>query len=440
MKEFKPVLKTNEYGKTLVPIKEITAKDLILKLTPKEDVEKISLTISNAVLSILGYNPTRYYSISKNMLIDNISFDTHSYMNRIQKVSIPLEEKFVDRLIACDKHLAKIQHVHKKEGESLTDEIRMLLIGKMDGEYIPFQLNFKREETTIKGKKKSILKSSFGIVLNGKDYVNCERYDPVPVHQNLFYDGNKHYTDINQNKFVRGFAHLHYTNKRAFISLFEALQNKGYDAEEILKSQIMGKQEVVPFTTFNNCEEAKNFFFKRYNVKMNFKNLSGKLSKAGEFFEEREEALKKQQKPVKTTLKDMEKLSPKPQQKKKHRKIFVETADQARKTDREVDEEVIEELGTEIFDEDYVVPSPSKTTSPAPKYRKKHSIFHFETAKEAQESDKDSLHSGNLKSFETQNAQKIKDAYTGGSRVNMKDYYKKMNRKKQREAKNGRDY
>ena len=54
MKEFKPILKTNEYGKTLVPIKEVTAKDLTLQLTPKEDVEKVSLTISNAVISILG--------------------------------------------------------------------------------------------------------------------------------------------------------------------------------------------------------------------------------------------------------------------------------------------------------------------------------------------------------------------------------------------------
>lgn len=441
MKEFKPILKTNEYGKTLVPIKEVTAKDLTLQLTPKEDVEKVSLTISNAVISILGYNPVRYYSISKNMLIDNISFDTHSYFTKIQKVAIPLEEKFVDRLISCDKHLAKIQHVHKKEGNSSTDEIRMLLIGKMDGEYIPFQLNFKREESIVKGKKKSFLKSSLGIILNGKDYVNCERYDPTPVHQNLFYDGNKHYTDLNQNRYVRGTAHLHYTNKRAFISLFEALQNKGYDAEEILKSQIMGKQEVVPFTSFNNCEEAKNFFFKRYNIKMDFKNFSDKLAKAGEFFEQREEALKKAaQKPAKTTLKDMEKLSPKPQEKEKHRKIFVETASQARQTDKEIDEEVIGEMGTEIFDEDYVIPSLTKNHSPAPKYEKKHSIFHFESAEEARETDKEPLYSGNEKIFETQSIQRIKDAYTGGIRVNMKNYNKKMKHKKQREARNGRDY
>ena len=81
------------------------------------------------------------------------------------------------------------------------------------------------------------------------------------------------------------------------------------------------------------------------------------------------------QKPAKTTLKDMEKLSPKPQEKEKHRKIFVETASQARQTDKEIDEEVIGEMGTEIFDEDYVIPSLTKNPSPAPKYEKKHSIY-----------------------------------------------------------------
>lgn len=435
MEEFKSKLKTNKYGKTLTPIKDVLAKDLKLSVTPKEDMEKVTETITDAVVSILGYNPIRFYGISKDMLIDDIAFDTHSFMTRIQKISIPLDEKFVERLISCEKVLAKIKHVHKKESDkTMTDEIRMILIGKLDGQYIPFQLNYKRETVSVNGKLKSILKSSLGVVLGGKNYVNIERYDPSQNHQNLFYDQNKHLTENKASQYIRGGAHLHYTNKRAFISLFDVLQHEGYSPEEILQSHIMSKQEGIPFQTFNNCDEAKNFFFKRYNVKMDFKNMPQRMAKAGKYFEvvsesvKRKEEAKAQAQQPKQNKNDSKKANPKPII--KHKKIFVETNAQARISDSEIDDELFEEFGPDKRDFDLETMQVSyKPAMPQAKKSKK-SIFHFETSEEAQRSDEEIM-------FEHQQ-ERHKNTSAGKNRVNSSNN-KKLKQKEARKN-DGRSY
>ncbi len=447
MEEFKSTLNKNEFGKTLTPIKEVSAKNLNLTLTPKEDIEKVFITMTNAANSILGYNPQRFYSISKDMLIDNIAFDTHSYMTRVQKIVVPLEDRFVEQLIACDKVLAKIQHVHKKEADNtLTDEIRMLLIGKLNGEYIPFQLNFKRETIGVNGKKKSILKSSLGVVLGGKNFVNLERYDPNSNHQNLFYDGSRHYTEQRQCRLLMSTAHLHYTNKRATVSLFNILQNEGYSSDEILQSQIMGKQEAVPFQTFNNCDEAKNFFFKRYNVKMDFKRMPQKFEKAGPYFELITEICKKKEeaklqaigkeqtkKKSQKNIKDQKPIL-------KHRRIYVESAEESKISDREIDLELEREFGPDEREFDLeTMPVSYKHSTPQAK-KNKNSIFHYETSEEAQKNDEEI--NFELRNESYYNSQKVKNAYTGSNNINMAQYNKKMKQKQRREARknDGRNY
>lgn len=435
MKEFKPTLKTNKYGKTLTPIKEVMAKDLNLKITPKEDVEKVTETITDAVVSILGYNPIRFYGISKEMLIDDIAFDTFSFMTRIQKISIPLDEKFVERLISCEKVLAKIKHVHKKESDKqVSDEIRMILIGKLDGQYIPFQLNYKRETVDVNGKIKSILKSSLGVVLGGKNYVNIERYDPTPNHQNLFYDQNKRITENKSSQYIRGGAHLHYTNKRAFISLFDVLEHEGYSPEEILQSHIMSKQEGIPFQTFNNCDEAKNFFFKRYNVKMDFKNMPQKFAKVGKYFEvisesvKRKEEAKVQAQQPKQIQNKSKKLNSKPIVKRK--KIFVESNEEARKTDSEIDEELFDEFGPDKRDFDLETMQVSYKRPKAFAKKNKKSIFHFETSEESRISDEEIM-------FELQQ-EKHKNASANKNHVNSST--NKKSKQKEARRNDGRSY
>lgn len=273
---FTPILKKNNYNRPLIPLKNLKVKDLDLRLTPSDKISKVYDCFVKAIVSSLGYNPITNYCVSKELPIEKIEFDPGVNLKHLQKISIPLDNKIVKSFIDCPKYVVKSKNIRhtpniKNRETILTEEERILLIGKLpSGEIVPFQMNFVFEPE-IKGKKKFYKTSTnFGVILNGKNYVVCERYDESPSHKNVFYDSNKKFTEINQQKLINAPAHLHYTNKRVTISLFDILKNMGYSEKDIISSQLLSKQDAIPFRKFWTTSKCKEFFLEKYNINTSF--------------------------------------------------------------------------------------------------------------------------------------------------------------------------
>lgn len=260
-----PIIKA-EYPE-LKSLNRLSVRELNLTLTPKHETEKVTATITNAVVSILGFNPITSYSVSEDTLVGDIKFNLSNKISRMQNVAIPLENYFVEKLLVCPKvpvRTEKMQYISNENINVTVNEDRILTLGIVDGNAVPIQLNFKTEFNT--NGKPIKFSTNLGVILGGKTYFIIERYDQTSGHQNLFYDNRKNYTDSQQERFIHDPAHLHYYNKRALLSLFAAISEKGYDADEILQARIMSKQEAIAYRLFDNPNVAKRFFYEKYNV------------------------------------------------------------------------------------------------------------------------------------------------------------------------------
>lgn len=257
---------------------------LNLTMIPKHDVEKIVATMSAAAVSILGYNPLISYSIPEDTVVNDLNLEVESKFSRMQKIAIPFENYFVEKLLECPKKQIKSERITYISNENVNNDVvedRILLIGKIENEFVTFQINF-RTETSGNGKVVKF-SSNLGLLANGKDYMILERYDTTNGHMNMFYNDQKAVTDVQQKKFISSPAHLHYYNKRAMVSVFNAIHQEGYVPEEILTAKIMSKQEATSFRTFKTPLEAKDFFNKKYNIqcvsKRNERTMSFKTIK-----------------------------------------------------------------------------------------------------------------------------------------------------------------
>ena len=262
------IIKKHRSKNDLINISKLKLNDINLTFLPTKKVNLLVDSMAKAVVLLAGFNPLIHYNIDLKAKIKDINFDLESSHNNLQKKSIPLSNEMVSKFINCKKICIKKSEYYVKLASNKNQNAkleRMLMLGFVNKKIVPFQLNFMK----LKNNKNFV---SLGVLLNGKIYISCERYDESDAHSNAFYGKQKRKIDPNNQVLFFSPAHFHYYDIRALTSLYSSLLKEGYQTEKILTSRILTKMEAFPCDKIKN-ESIKKFFLAKYNIIEGHENM-----------------------------------------------------------------------------------------------------------------------------------------------------------------------
>lgn len=260
----KGIVKSAPQNLSLVKdLKSLKLGKLHFHLLPKNLMPRIKNAMMSAVISILNFNPENKITTNKNTCLKHIDIQKTKDIRTLQKYTFPLGQEYYRQLKNCPKYIVKSEELQVISRNGTPEEqTRLLLVGKLpSGNYATFILNFIFK----KDGKLQTTNSHFGVLIDGKDFFQLERYDGDKDHMNLFYDANYNEVKFNSKKIIYK-SHLHYHNERSLLTIYEGLIEEGYKPKEIIKSYIMQRQEAISYPNFETHEIAYNKLLERYKI------------------------------------------------------------------------------------------------------------------------------------------------------------------------------
>ncbi len=252
-------------------------KTINSKLT-EEQAEIAKISLSNAVIQSLGFNPECSYTIQQNVYHSDLK-EIPTNLFALQESVIFISDNLKNELYNCPKYIYKIENNEiiktSKENKISNKTIRTIyhIVGKTKLGYVPFKLiitaNPKRADyyRVDKIEDYETMKSLFAVQLQGKDFLILDRIDDEKslCHDNKYFNSKKRiFESLPTNRVVYG-AHKHQYDEEEMLFSFkkciDSLESRNYKNKDFLNFKILKELDATEIKKLSYDELFSSYLF-----------------------------------------------------------------------------------------------------------------------------------------------------------------------------------